>query len=322
MTPVSPDKTLEPGKIVQSLDKYVPDIHKIAKISIEIPFNLDSSNIGPSEWKIIYDIIRDGMKSYNGFVIIHGTDTLVYTAAALSYLFLELDKPIILTGSQRPLSELRTDARGNLINAIELATYDIPEVSICFGTELLRGNRTKKTSIERFQCFESPNYPALATVGLNININEHYILHKKENIDLRPEFSAKVQSLKIYPGMNPNQYEDIIENQSTAIILEGLGSGNLPVVTNNWVNFISRLKKNNKSVFMTSQSPHGTVDLKIYVCGRQAESAGVISLKDMTLEAALIKLMILCANYEDQTMIESLMQRSLAGELRDGNDTD
>lgn len=315
MTPVDPEKTLEPGNIEKSLDKYVPNIHKLANISIEIPFNLDSSNIGPEEWKTIYHIIKNPRTSYDGIVIIHGTDTLVYTASALSYLLLDIDKPIILTGSQRPLSALRTDARGNLVNAIELSTYNIPEVSICFGNKLLRGNRTKKSSIESFQSFESPNYPPLANVGLNVDINEHFLLSEKEKINLQPEFNAGIQSLKIYPGMDPSNYEQIIRNSSMAIILEGLGSGNLPALTNNWIKFISQLKENNKLIFMASQSPHGTVNLQLYTCGRQAEKAGAISLKDMTLEAAIVKLMLLSANFKDPTKIEFLMQKSLAGEI-------
>ena len=260
-------------------------------------------------------IIKNPKTSYDGIVIIHGTDTLVYSASALSYLLLDIDKPIILTGSQRPLSALRTDTKGNLINAIELSTCNIPEVSICFGNKLFRGNRTKKSSIESFQSFESPNYPPLANVGLNVDINEHFLLSEKEKIDLQPVFNAGIQSLKIYPGMDPSNYEQIIRNSSMAIILEGLGSGNLPALTNNWIKFISQIKENNKLIFMASQSPHGTVNLQLYTCGRQAEKAGAISLKDMTLEAAIVKLMLLSANFEDPTKIESLMQKSLAGEI-------
>jgi L-asparaginase len=317
MTPADPEQTLEPGNIEKSLDQYVSNIHELANISIEIPFNLDSSNIGPVEWKLIYNIINDAMNDFDGFVIIHGTDTIVYTAAALSYLFLKLEKPIILTGSQRPLSALRTDARGNLINAIELSTYNIPEVSICFGNKLFRGNRAKKTSIESFQSFESPNYPPLATIGLNVNISEHFFLEKKENLELTPKFNKGIHSLKIYPGLDPNPYLKIIENSSIGIIIEGLGAGNLPALTNEWLYFISGLRKNDKLVFMASQSSHGTVDLKLYTCGRQAESAGVISLKDMTVEAALVKLMLLSANFKDQKKVEILMQKPLAGEVSD-----
>jgi L-asparaginase len=310
---------LKPGNIEKSLDQYVPNIHKIANISIEIPFNLDSSNIGPAEWKKIYDIIQGTMNSYDGFVIIHGTDTLVYTASALSYLFLDLEKPVILTGSQRPLSALRTDARGNLINAIELSTYDIPEVTICFGNKLFRGNRTKKTSIESFQSFESPNYPPLATVGLNVTVNKHYFLQKKEIIEVTPDFDQGIHVLRIYPGLDPMPYLGILEKSSRGIILEGLGAGNLPALNNGWFDFISELKRNNILVFMTSQSPHGTVDLQLYNCGRLAESAGAISLRDMTVEAALVKLMLLSANFEAEGKgagnIARFMQMSLAGEI-------
>jgi L-asparaginase len=315
MTPADPEKTLEPGNIEKSLDQYVPNIHKLANISIEIPFNLDSSNIGPAEWKKVYTIIKGKMKSYDGFVIIHGTDTLVYTATALSYLFLELQKPIILTGSQRPLSALRTDARGNLVNAIELSTYDIPEVSICFGNKLFRGNRTKKISIESFQSFESPNYPPLVSIGLNVNLSEHYFLKRKENIDLTPKFKSGIHSLKIFPGMDPKPYVKMYENSANAILLEGLGAGNLPALTDEWIEFILRLRANNIVVFMTSQSPHGTVDLQLYTCGRKAKSAGAISLRDMTVEAALVKLMLLSANFKDPNTVETLMQSSLAGEI-------
>jgi L-asparaginase len=315
MTPVDPDQTLKPGNIEQSLDQYVPNIHKIANIAIEIPFNLDSSNIGPAEWKIVHTILCNSMDSYDGFVIIHGTDSLVYTASALSYLFLGLKKPVILTGSQRPLSALRTDARVNLVNAIELSTYDISEVAICFANKLFRGNRTKKESIESFQSFDSPNYPPLATVGLNVTLHEHYFVKQKDDLELFPDFTQGIQTIKIYPGLDPKPYKKIIDPSSRAIILEGLGSGNLPARNNDWIDFISDLRSKEILVFITSQSPHGSVDLHLYACGRQAESAGAISLKDMTIEAALVKLMLLSANFKDQGKIADLMQMSLAGEI-------
>jgi L-asparaginase len=257
------------------------------------------------------------MSSYDGFVIIHGTDSLVYTAAALSYLLLDLEKPVIFTGSQRPLSALRTDARGNLINAIELSTYDIPEVTICFGDKLFRGNRTKKTSIESFQSFESPNYPPLATVGLNVTIRDHYIVKKNKEIILHAQFDKDIHVIRIFPGLDPKPLQKLIEQTSRAVILEGLGAGNLPDLSNDWMEFISELRAKNILVFITSQSPHGSVDLQLYNCGRQAESAGAISLRDMTIEAAIVKLMLLLANFKDHVKISQLMQNHLAGELSD-----
>lgn len=315
MTPVDPDQTLEPGNIEKSLDRYAPDIYKLANITVKIPFNLDSSDIGPGEWKILYNIIAGAMNSYDGFVIIHGTDTLVYTAAALSYLFPQLEKPIIMTGSQRPLSVLRTDARGNLIDSIELSTYDIPEVSICFGNKLFRGNRTKKTSIERFQSFESPNFPPLATVGLHVSINVQNYRKKKKDFGLAPIFDREIYSIKIFPGLNPQPFFTIFEKSAKAIILEGLGSGNLPALSGEWMEFISHMKANNTLVFIASQSAHGKVNLQLYESGRQAESAGAVSLGDMTVEAGLVKLMLLSANLNDPEKIEELMQKSLVGEL-------
>ena len=157
----------------------------------------------------------------------------------------------------------------------------------------------------------------MATIGLNVDINEHFLLSKKKKISLQPEFSSGIQCIKIYPGMDPHLYKGVIRNSSTVIILEGLGAGNLPFLTNNWIKFIGQLKENNKLVFMASQSPHGSVDLEIYNCGRQAESAGAISLKDMTVEAAIVKLMLLSANFEDQVKIESIMKQSIAGEVSD-----
>jgi L-asparaginase len=315
MTPVDPEKTLEPGNIEESLDQYVPNIYKIANISIEIPFNLDSSNIGPPEWCTIYEMIKNKMNFYDGFVIIHGTDTLVYTASALSYLLLDLEKPVIFTGSQKPLSALRTDARINLINSIELSTHDIPEVTVCFANKLFRGNRTTKDSIESFQSFDSPNYPALVTIGLNVAVNDNFIIKVREKLGLKARFDSGIQLLKIFPGLDPRPYHSLIDHSLRAIVLEGFGAGNLPAINNEWIDFITMVRRKNILVFMTSQSHHGSVDLKLYGSGRKAEKAGAISLKDMTVEAALVKLMLLAGNYSDQERVLKLMQVSLAGEV-------
>ncbi len=315
MTPADPGKILQPGKIEESLGEFVPSIHQIAEISIKIPFNLDSSNIGTDEWKILYDIIRMAMEDSDGVVIIHGTDTLVYTAAALSYLFLDLKKPIVLTGSQRPLSALRSDARSNLINAVELATYAIPEVLVCFGNKVYRGNRSKKISIERFESFDSPNYPPLATIGLNVHVNAHYILQSKANVQLKSSFFKGILALRVFPGLDPKKFMPLLDNSLKAIILEGFGAGNLPGMTMDWVDFISVAVLKQKLVFIGSQSSHGTIDLQLYSCGQQAEQAGALSLGDMTIEAALVKLMILLANFEDLEKVKKYMMVSLAGEI-------
>jgi L-asparaginase len=319
MTPAEPDKTLKPGNLEKQIDTYIPRIREKAEISIIIPFNLDSSNIGPEEWRILYQIIRDEINQYDGVVIIHGTDTLVYTAAALSFLLLDINKPVILTGAQRPLSALRTDARENLINSVELATYDIPEVLVCFGNRLFRGNRTKKMSIESFQSFDSPNYPALAEIGLNVNVNQRYILTNKTALDLAPRCSKDIFILRACPGKMPKVYTNLLSEQVQAFIIEGFGSGNLPISSAEWIDFISTATSQNILVFLGSQAAHGLTDLSIYVSGHQAREAGALPLNDMTTEAALVKLMLLLGNKKDLPQVGQLMGQSLAGEVAPGN---
>ncbi len=319
MTPMEPETTLQPGNIEKQIDTYIPRIREKVDISIKIPFNLDSSNIGPNEWHILYTIIKGEIENYDGVVIIHGTDTLVYTASALSFLLLDLKKPVILTGSQRPLSALRTDARGNLINSVELATYDIPEVLICFGNRLLRGNRTKKMSIESFQSFESPNLPPLANIGLNVNVNSRYILKEKAKLSLQSTCSQNILSLGVYPGLKPDIYKKLITDSVKALVIEGFGSGNLPGENSGWIEFISSAIDQEILVYLGSQSPHGLTDLSVYVCGQRARDAGALSLHDMTTEAALVKLMLLLGNELEVSEVRHLMDQSLAGELTKSN---
>ena len=179
MMPMEPDQILAPGNLQHELLKRVPEIAQIAEIRVIIPFNEDSSNLAIKEWDILAKTIDANMNEYDGFVIIHGTDTMVYTAAALSFSLINLKKPVILTGAQRPLSKLRSDARLNLIDAIEVATYKIGEVLIVFGQHILRGNRCRKTSITSYDAFYSPNYPLIGKIGLNVEPNKSLILKSK-----------------------------------------------------------------------------------------------------------------------------------------------
>jgi L-asparaginase len=222
-----------------------------------------------------------------------------------------------LTGSQRPISSVRSDARGNLINSIELATHEIPEVGICFGNQLFRGNRTKKMSIESYQGFESPNYQPLAKIGLNIQLFEQYFWQQERKYYLKPLFDTQFAVIPVYPGLNPESYQSIIDSGIRSIILEAYGAGNLPVDNPNWIPFIEKIKNAGKSVFVISQSAHGAVDLDLYLCGRKASEVGAVSLADMTLESAIVKLMILQANEKSQLIIEQRMRQSIAGEIKD-----
>lgn len=314
MNPMKPDKTLQPGELESIFEKYLPMLNKIANIEVKIPFNLDSSDIGPVEWEKTYEIVYDNKDNFDGFVVIHGTDTLVYNSTALSFLLSDFNKPVIFTGSQRPLSEIRTDAASNLINSVELATKEINEVGICFGSNLFRANRTKKVSIESYHGFESPNCQPLATIGLNIKINNNLILQKQSTIHLKPIFNSKILNIRVYPGLMPDYYHEVINNIK-AIIIEGFGAGNFPAADKKWVNFINKCIDKNILVIMGSQALHGKVDLELYKSAKEAKQSGAISLKDMTFEAALVKLMVLFGNYSDIEKIKEFFNSSLAGEV-------
>lgn len=315
MTRVDPERTLKPGNLEAAIEEYVPICRKIADIDIIVPFNLDSSDIGPEQWILLSQIIKTKRGNYDAFVIIHGTDTLVYTASALSYLLTEIDCPVILTGSQRPLSEIRSDARSNLISSIEMATLDLPEVTIFFGNQLLRGNRAIKRSIESFTSFESPNYPALAELGLRINIREEYLYRNKTSIKLDAAFNSEIQIIRIAPGIGTDAYAHLLDSRAKGIIIQGFGAGNLPEKNQGWLRFIERAVINDSVVVIGSQSIHGSVDLGLYSSGKAAANVGAIGLNDMTMEAALVKLMLLCGQNADRETIVSMFQQSIAGEM-------
>jgi L-asparaginase len=318
MSPVLPSMALKPGNIRADIEKHLPALNDIARIHIQIPFNLDSSDISPVEWLKIYSLIKREKDHYDGFVIIHGTDTLVYTATALSFLLAGLGKPVILTGSQRPLAVIRSDARSNLINAVELATHPIPEVAICFGTKLMRGNRTKKLSIESFEGFESPNYPVLASIGLNLQLHPQNFLYLKHRQVFKPVFDLNLALIQVFPGLEPFPFERLVDSPVRAVLILGFGVGNLPNLKPAWIGFIRRMAESGKMVCLGSQSVHGKVDLDIYDFGKQAVRAGAVSSQDMTTEATLVKLMLLLGNFRDLPSVKKYFGISLAGELTAG----
>jgi L-asparaginase len=315
MKPAGKAKTLQPGNLITEINTYIPLIHRIARIDVKIPFNLDSSNINPRHWSEIYQILLENLNLYDGFVLIHGTDTMVYTAAALSFLLGKVDKPVIITGAQRPLAELRSDAGSNLINAIELACLPIPEVSICFGNMLFRGTRTKKTSIEDYTCFESPNFAPLATVGAKIHLNTSSFLHGAYPIKLAPKYEERIICIRVFPGLNPDLFLPLLDSDSKAIFLEGFGSGNLPIENRKWIAFIKEAIHAGIYVYIASQAPHGSIDLNQYLCGKLSREAGAESIVDMTIETAIVKLMLLMGNFKDKQDVTKYFSSSLVGEL-------
>ncbi|MFW5978934.1 MAG: asparaginase [Bacteroidia bacterium] len=284
---------------------------------------IDSSDVSPEFWIKLTDIIQQKYDDYDGFIILHGTDTMAYTASALSFMLDNLQKPVILTGSQLPIGTLRTDGKENLITAVEIAAAKkdnqplVPEVALYFENALYRGNRTTKVSSEHFNAFTSPNYPKLAEIGINIKYNFGSIRYPTNFKKLKPyrNIEPNVGVLKIYPGLQKHTAEALMFSENLkAIILETYGSGNAP--QNSWfLNLLKDVVKNNMIVLNVTQCLAGEVDMNKYENGKQLLEAGVISGHDITFEAALVKLMFLLGNYSDPEEIKKLLNKSIKGEI-------
>lgn len=296
----------------------IPELSQIAEIEAVSPFFEDSSDVSRRQWKILIECIRENYGQYDGFVILHGTDTMAYTASALSFGFQNLAKPVILTGSQVPMKNIRSDARRNLVNAVEIATMPLPEVAICFNDFVYRGNRTTKISIGDFDAFASPNFPPLAEIGLNIELNKTHSSGAKNENDLQcfSAFREEVFLLKIYPGLSPSFLDRLNLSGIEALVIEAFGSGNFPVSgSQSLLPFLKKCIQQDKVLVFTSQAPYDAVDLSKYESGRKAAELGAIGAGDMTTEATLTKIMYLLESCSSKKELKQRIQTNLAGEL-------
>jgi L-asparaginase len=307
------------------ISDHVPELRKFGYNLHSVSFDpvKDSSNIDPPVWIKIGEVIEENYDRYDGFVVLHGTDTMAYTASALSFMFENLGKPVILTGSQLPIGLLRTDGRENLITAIEIAAAkdeglpSVPEVCIYFDNKLTRGNRTTKISAEHFDAFYSPNYPALAEVGLHLKYFTTLIRHpaKEAKFSAKKVFDDNVAILKLFPGINRKLVQSVLTTEGLrGLIIETYGSGNAP--TFKW--FLEDLKSfidNGGIILNVTQCLGGSVEMGLYETSLQMLSSGVISGKDITLEASVTKLMHLLGRYKTREMVAEALSRSLSGEI-------
>ena len=319
-------QALKPFDFSQILAE-VPELRKFAYKIDSYTFSplIDSSDVEPGIWVSLANLIESKYDEYDGFVILHGTDTMAYSASVLSFMIKNLTKPVIFTGSQLPIGMPRTDGKENLISSVEIAAAKdeqghalVPEVCIYFDNMLMRGNRTTKVNSDHFRAFRSKNCPPLAEAGISIKYNQS-IIRKPENWDYKPTFhtnlDTRVSILKIHPGITAEVVEHILcSTESRAVIIETYGAGNAP--SKEWfISLINKASRMGKIVLNITQCLAGSVNMSIYATGKCLQDAGVCNGYDCTTESALAKLFYLMGISDKNEEVKEMLEMDLRGEM-------
>ena len=287
---------LAPDVHTRDLVRELPVLSRVADIETRVLFALASSDVQPHHWvelarEVHGALARDGADRFDGVVVVHGTDTMAYTASALAFLLPGLDRPVVLTGSQTPLSAARGDARANLVDACYLAALPIPEVAVAFDSVLLRGCRSTKLDAWGMTAFGSPSCPPLAELGVDVRIGAH-ALGPRPARPFDPRIETRVLAVRIFPGLDPKLLSGALSSGVKGMVIEAFGAGNLPHLENSLIPVVEAARDLDVPVVIVSQSPRGRVELGRYAGGAAAAAAGAIGAGDMTPEAALAKLMV------------------------------
>ncbi|HEY8206358.1 MAG TPA: asparaginase [Myxococcaceae bacterium] len=310
---------LRPAAFFNTLKRRVPELFELAEVELDLFSNIDSCEMQPELWSRMARHLHERLPGFDGAVVTHGTDTLALTASALSFMLPSLDKPVVLTGSQRPLVEIRTDARLNLIDAVISALRGPREVCICFDSKLFRGNRSQKVKVLEYDAFESPNFPPLGVLGVDATFLPG--LSRKGPSRLREKLDSRVFVLKVFPGLDPAAALALLP-RLRGLVLEAYGAGNFP-----WSADLGRslrplfqaARKQGVPVLVVSQAHRNGVDLSIYESGAEALALGAIPGYDLTWTAALVKMMHALAHESSPSRIARYLTRPVAGELTKPN---
>jgi len=309
---------LRPAKTPEDILLLAPELQEHFTIDYKFIANIDSSNVQPSLWDTIAKTIYSEYEKYDGFVITHGTDTMSYTASALSFSLTNLGKPIVLTGAYLHPDAAGSDAKNNLINAFHVASMNLAEVVIVFGSWILRGNRSTKRDEGSLETFWSPIFPELGRIRMDRELWNFSPPrdHAKKPV-LQTGFEENIMLFTIFPGLRPDFFEAVIEKGVKGIIIRGFGPGNIPIQENSLVSVIETCNKKNIPVVLSSQSAMGLTKISLYETGITAQRLGVIATEDMTLEASVTKFMWALKQTNDKAKIAALLRKNIAGEIHE-----